>query len=438
MKLKSTIKHKSSKHKFIRKTKKGIKYVKIGDIKKTNKSSKTYIIVKCLYNIKKNINYNIYLNYNALEKHLNKLGIQEHTAKRIIDKLDYAYLKQNKIPIIKYCEEKLHLPSIAKLNLKYCDFMWIDLNLPFFNRYYNVKKYLINMINKDKLNLIYDKSELYNNFKIQSPDTVNLYMAYTFNILEKDNYKLDGKNYYILRPIDSSGGSDIIYISTLEELKNALEYYKSKRNFKNIIYGSNVIASKYIINPYLFKGKKFHIRIHYMISYIEGVFNSFLLDNGQIITSKYLYDIDKPFTKDKHDTHFKTTDDDYNYPQDLEKYDNIKENKTKIDIKQFHKYLRTICKTLSQILFSDKKPYTYDTEKNGFKLFGIDIMIDADTMKPILIECNIRPSYGFKYTENRAKFLNIFFKWINDVILEPTFKFKDQYIARKHPTYINI
>jgi hypothetical protein len=61
-----------------------------------------------------------------------------------------------------------------------------------------------------------------------------------------------------------------------------------------------------------------------MISYIEGVFNSFLLDNGQIITSKYLYDIDKPFTKDKHDTHFQTTADDYNYPQDLEKYDNIK------------------------------------------------------------------------------------------------------------------
>ena len=107
-----------------------------------------------------------------------------------------------------------------------------------------------------------------------------------------------------------------------------------------------------------------------MISYIEGVFNSFLLDNGQIITSKYLYDIDKPFTKDKHDTHFQTTDDDYNYPQDLEKYDNIKENKTKIDLVKFHKDLLTICKTLSQILFSDKKPYTYDTEKNGFKLFG--------------------------------------------------------------------
>jgi len=438
MKLKSTIKHKSSKHKFIRKTKKGIKYVKIGDIKKTNKSSKTYIIVKCL----NSINNNKVLHLDVLEKHLNKLGIQQHTAKRIIDKLDYAYLKQNKFPIEKYCNEKLNLPSISKLNIKYCNFMWIDqINNIINTRYYNIKKYLINTIYKKKLDLIYNKSELYNNFKLQSPKDAKLYMADTFNILEKDKYEFNGHNHYILRPIDSFGGKNIFYISNINELEEAIEHYKkpSIDNF-DIIHSNNVIASKYIINPYLFQGKKFHIRIHYMISYIEGVFNSFLFDTGLIYTGKELYDIDKPFTKDKHDTHLKSTDNDYYYPKDLEKYDNIKHNKNKIDLVKFHKDIITICKTLSKILINNKIPYTYNnnTDMNGFKLLGIDIMIDADKMLPVLIECNILPGYAFKHTENSAKFSNIFFKWINDVILEPTFKYKDQYIARKHPTYINI
>ena len=65
-------------------------------------------------------------------------------------------------------------------------------------------------------------------------------------------------------------------------------------------------------------------------------------------------------------------------------------------------------------------------------------MIDADTMKPILIECNIRPGNAFKHIDNSAKFSQNYFKWINEVILEPTFKYKNQYIARKHSTYLDL
>jgi len=396
---------------------------------------KTYLIVKCI----KQVNTNENLHFDVLENYLNKLGIYENNAKKIIDKIDYDYLKKNKISIEKYCLKELNLPNVSKLNIKYCDFMWINVNSPFINkRYYGIKKYLINMIDKKKYDLIYNKSELYNNFKLQSPKNAKLYMADTFNILEKNKYAFNGKNYYILRPINSSGGNDILYISSKEELEKAIEYYKNTRNFMNILYGNNVIASKYIINPYLFKGKKFHIRFHYMVSYIEKVFNSFLMNYGYIYTSQDLYDTETPFVKEKHDTHLKSTDNDYSYPDDLAITDNIKHNKNKLDLVQFHSDLRSICKTLSKILLNDKSHFTYDTDKNGFKLFGIDIMIDADTMKPILIECNIRPGNAFKHIDNSAKFSQNYFKWINEVILEPTFKYKDQYIARKHSTYLEL
>jgi hypothetical protein len=396
--------------------------------------NKTYIILKCLEHKYNNLHFDV------LENYLNKLGIYEDNQKKIIDKIEYNYLKKNKISIEKYCLEEIKLPNINKFNIKYCDFMWINkLNYHFLNkRYYGIKTYLINMMEKNKYNLIYNKSELYNNFKLESPKNANMYMADTFNILDKDKYDFNGKNYYILRPIDSLSATDIFYINNQKDLDARIEYYKKTKNYKNILYNDNVIASKYIINPYLFKGKKFHLRLYYMISYIEKVFNSFLLDFGKITTSNDLYDTKTPFIKEKHDTHFKSTDNDYSYPHDLEINDNIKDNIKKLNMAEFHNDVREICKTLSKILINDKSKFTYDTDKNCFAIFGIDIMIDANTMKPILIECNKSPGISFKHIDNSVKFSKLFFKWINDVILEPTFKYKDQYVARKHPSYLDI
>jgi hypothetical protein len=407
------------------------------DKKLTDKQfkNKSYIIVKCL----DQVNSTSRLHFNILEDYLHKLGFNQNSAVKQIEKIDKNYLKENKISYDTYCSQKIRLPNITNVNLKYCCFMWINPIKPFLSsRYYNVKKYLINSINKEKIDSIYDKSELYNNFKLQSSKDMNIYIAESFNILEKDKYTFNGNNYYILRPIDSYGGKDILYISSKTELEKAIQYYDTKLNYRNIIHGKNVIASKYIINPYLFKGKKFHLRMYYMISYIEKVFNSFLMDCGNILTAYLPYTTDLPFIKEIHDSHLKSSENDYFYPEELEKYDNIKENKKQLNLNIFHKDIKIICKTLSKILINSKIPYTYHNEGNGFKVIGIDIMIDADTMKPKILECNIYPGYSFNNIENSNKFSQLYFKWINEVILEPTFKYKDQYIARKHPTYIQL
>jgi hypothetical protein len=57
--------------------------------------------------------------------------------------------------------------------------------------------------------------------------------------------------------------------------------------------------------------------MHYIVSYIKGVVNSFLCDIGKILTAKAKFNVKLPFSKDVHDTHFKSTDADYFFPKDF-------------------------------------------------------------------------------------------------------------------------
>ena len=74
------------------------------------------------------------------------------------------------------------------------------------------------------------------------------------------------------------------------------DYYHHKnnkhKNYKGVIYGNNVVASPYITNLLLFRGRKFHLRMYYMISCINGIINTFFLDNGDIMTAKNNFNMD--------------------------------------------------------------------------------------------------------------------------------------------------
>ena len=72
--------------------------------------------------------------------------------------------------------------------------------------------------------------------------------------------------------------------------------------------------------------------MYYLISCINEVVNSFLLKDGKILTAKEQFDMDKPFTKDKHDTHLKSTLKDYTILNDLNS-DNLNISKNKTGIK---------------------------------------------------------------------------------------------------------
>ena len=77
-------------------------------------------------------------------------------------------------------------------------------------------------------------------------------------------------------------------------------------------------------------------------------------------------------------------------------------------------------------------------EDNGFIVMGADFMIDAITGNIILLEVNYKPGFGYNKRKNDIEFSSHFFNWINATILEPTYKYKNQYISRQHKTYLNL
>jgi hypothetical protein len=170
-----------------------------------------------------------------------------------------------------------------------------------------------------------------------------------------------------------------------------------------------------------------------MVSYIYGVCNSFMLDDFiRILMAEKAYNLEEPFLHEVHDSHVKGAGDDYNLKADYEKmgitlkdYDNILRE------------IRVIMGGVTNTLIKDKKEWLYDNQENGFYLFGIDVMV-TDDLKVKLIECNKGPGYTFYRKDTHEYFTTLFFKWINEVILEPTFKYKDPYISRKHHTYLQL
>lgn len=389
-----------------------------------------YYIVKCYNN-------DYELNYKYLEKHLKKLNvIPDENAMDIIKILDLDEFKKKNKNIDTYCLYK-NLISLPKFNKEIltADVFFLNINNNQVNkRFYDFPKYLVNIPNLSLVERILNKSNIIKEINKINPDIYKKYVPVNFNINEIDKYKFP--KWYILRPIDSFAGADIKYINNKKELDDAIEYYNKTRNYKNIIYRNDVLASEYIDKPLLFRTKKFHLRLYYQISIINGIFNSFLWDTGKIVTAAEPFDMTKPFTKDKHDTHLKSTDDDYIFPTDFISKNLNKELDSKIHNQLWNKII-SIMKPISKILEKNKNNLLYSNEKNMYYIFGVDIMV-RDNFDPVFIEVNIGPATGAIKTHFREILSEKLFDWLNDTVLEPLFRHNDALIARKHHTYIKI
>ena len=411
---------------------------------RTNTYTNTYFIVQCISDDKNE------LQFKYLNEYLKKINLLPDKAMNHIQQLDLSFIRKLKITPQTYCEKNINLPKLDKTitHKLHPQFMWYHINSSQLNmRLYNTKCNIINIVNNSKLNSVSDKNALYDNMHRYCPEICSKHMANTFKINEFDKYTdLDtisnSTSYYILRPIDSFSGAGILYISSKDELSDAIEYYKKTKNYKGITYGTNVIASKYIINPLLFKGYKFHLRMYYLISYINGEFNSFFYDNyGKILLAGSPYNIEKPFKKEVHDTHVKYSTVNYSFPTDFNTKTITKNahnasgtSDSDISIEHIVKQMRDIMKGVSTILNLSKGSWLYDNQKNGFHILGIDFMVDT-TGRVFLIECNALP--GFSYTSKSLShaFSKSLFKWINDTVLEPWFIGTN---PKTHPTYLVI
>ena len=298
---------------------------------------------------------------------------------------------------------------------KFVMFRYITSNdIKITHKYYKVPIFCINIL--EKTNCITDKYQLYNNMNKYFPEHIDNFMPKSFKLTIDTQYNSKDGDIFITRPVNnlktklrSASGQDIYIYNNEETLE------KAKQNLNKF---DNVIVSKYITNPLLFHGKKFHFRAYMIVTVLNGLYTSHMLDICRIFTSKNKFINDDYQNKKIHDTHYRYNDDDYIFPNHFTT-ENLNKVINENDIQKILDDIKLICFKMA-FIFSKSVKLMSNT-KNGFHLFGFDIMLD-ENLNPILLECNRFQGTGLDHSqEMKTLFENKFFDWMNDIILKPLF-----------------
>jgi len=321
-------------------------------------------------------------------------------------------LKKNKYTIYKY-ENGLLLEYLlikyAKYNMKqiYKEEPYIDILHRFRDRgnrrlnvSYYVKSTLLNEFASD--HGIRDKHTLYFNMLKYNSKMTNDFFCKTYLLKDIKNIN----DVYILRTFGkfTSGGGKNIYI--VENTKQ-LNIIKKKINI------NDYIATEYITNPLLFKNRKFHIRVPFIITYINNKISFSIFKHLRIHQAKLPYINDDYTNKNIHDSHIKSTDDDYFF------YDEFKDNKNYYDIIKQIKLLINECVNMAKPGIT-----LYDETKNSYVIYVADIII-TDDYNIKLLEVNGQfPGYNFINRINNNKqilFNKNYFRWLFNKAIAPIF-----------------
>lgn len=129
---------------------------------------------------------------------------------------------------------------------------------------------------------------------------------YTYYLGNGDEYKAflshlenstaDSPQYWIVKPTDKAGGEGV---NVVDSLKRFSSMYLSNRDPKSLTALNGHIAQRYIANPLLFDGRKFHFRVHLLIV-VDGDKHWAFFHSGYIKTNPKLYDPSNITDRDSH------------------------------------------------------------------------------------------------------------------------------------------
>jgi hypothetical protein len=283
----------------------------------------------------------------------------------------------------------------------YIDFMYID-NYPKFKKLIKNKRGYIKTYfdeyNTDMKKLT-NKSFIYENMMLFDKDFTEKYFMPQYNLSKVNINTLKNifeNKLWILKPTFVTPklgfkGKGIKIIKNFDDIKNynqfELKYlndFKKTQKYKFIEEETWVLA-EYIKNPLLFKNKKFHIRIYFILTFINNKINAYVFNMYPIFIAKKNYKNESFDNKDIHDTHMQKGKENVNFfPSDF-----ILEfgyNKTK----KIFDDIFIICKKFFLYIKNNVNIKCYEDANNCYELFGIDIMI-TDNFELKILEINDKP-----------------------------------------------
>ena len=202
----------------------------------------------------------------------------------------------------------------------------------------------------------------------------------------KNNKDDKDDNYmWILKGDQSYGGSGNFIVSNYSDFRRIVNQYK---------FG--FLLSKYLTKPLLFHRKKFHLRL-YVINFIDNnnQIRVFFSKYGFMYTAKQEYINSNYDNKDIHDSHFKSTDTDYLFPNTfIDEYGMVNYRKVNSQIIEIIRYISEI--QIGKIKKFEKIPFSYN-------ILGYDFIISEDYQVKLL-EINTKTGLYTKTPEIREFF----------------------------------
>ncbi len=220
---------------------------------------------------------------------------------------------------------------------------------------------------------LYDKTRLHQILMKEAPETI------CKTILVNHYTTIPEGSIWMMRANWGWSGKASFVVTNNQQLK---EGYNKLMNHKNR-YKVKVIISQYIMDPLLFKGYKFHLRL-YVIVFVTNDMNAnkaWMANKGKIVPASLPYKPDDWSNELIHDTHLARN------PGLVSVYpDSLPEDDNKQIIQQSVK--QCLSKVMNRML---KRLRIWPEVKYGFEVYGVDVMI-TDKLEPKIIEFNKYPS----------------------------------------------
>lgn len=251
--------------------------------------------------------------------------------------------------------------------------------------YYSLVAEMKNVLGDRKREII-RKDRLYHN--LQKVKGGKKFIVENYNIDYK-NWRKEIKNIniddiWIVKPVGGVEGKWVRVIDSKEELVNYFEKINTNYFFKSL--KNYFVVQRYIKNPLLIKGRKFHLRIH--VAFFQK--ECFIMDKFIVITAKDKY-VQGDYKNNKiHDSHADGTLRGLFFPDSF----------TFLTKKEKEKIMKDIISLFKKVKMIYKES-CYQENKFCYEVFGADVMILEDLSVKIL---EINGRIGF--TSREGKRLN--------------------------------